>query len=141
TVDLRDDVRPAGHLRVVPAEIVESLEIDLLEVGWQSEGTRLLAGGVAEGRADGALVDGTHEDVLSGSIPPRTAKDRRGRRERDGILRSDARVRRLSGDRVPPPDRSQPLPSVRDATTITSRATRAPSMNSTPNSRRRPIPL
>src|SRR5690606_42030583 len=36
-VDLGDDVGPAGQVRVVPAATVDSIEIDLLEVGRQRE--------------------------------------------------------------------------------------------------------
>src|SRR5690606_10667547 len=98
-VDLGDDVGPARHLRVVPAEVIETIEVELGEVRGQGERTDLLAGGVAEGGADGALVDGTHEEMLSGrsrrSRRKRTADD--GGKE-SGILRPDARVRRFSGD-------------------------------------------
>jgi len=60
-VDPHDDIGAPGQLRVDPAEVVEPVEIGLGEAGRQSDVGDLLAGGVAEGGAQGALVDGTHE--------------------------------------------------------------------------------
>ncbi|GLC86280.1 hypothetical protein MIAR_28650 [Microbacterium arabinogalactanolyticum] len=150
-VDLGDDVCPPGHLGVEPAEEVDPLEVDLVEVEWQVQGGDLLAGGVAEGGADDALVDGTHEEVLSVSGPPKPAGEvgrarMRVRPEMRAVPEAGYAEKKMSPDAghdaspvtgVPPPDRSQPLPSARDAPTITSRATKAPSANSTSPSVRR----
>ncbi|MNI97884.1 hypothetical protein D3C73_1566130 [compost metagenome] len=59
-----DHIGAAGLLRIDPAEVVEPIEVDVGEARRQREVGDLLAGGVDEGCADGALVDGTHDRTV-----------------------------------------------------------------------------